>query len=79
MKRTFTAKYDHHQPNRGFNGTVSSRNLFVLRNSTPYAVFLELGNIQIARDQQRLVIPDNRQALANWIAEAMVSDYKKSK
>ena len=75
----FTAKYDRHQPNRGFNGTVSSRNLFVLRNSTPYAVFLELGNIQNARDQQRLVIPDNRQALANWIAEAMVSDYKKSK
>lgn len=79
LKRTFTAKYDRHQPNRGFNGTVSSRNLFVLRNSTPYAVFLELGNIQNARDQQRLVIPDNRQALANWIAEAMVSDYKKSK
>mgnify|MGYP002229007932 CR=1 FL=1 len=41
--------------------------------------FWELGNIQNARDQQRLVIPDNRQALANWIAEAMVSDYKKSK
>ena len=48
LKRTFTAKYDRHQPNRGFNGTVSSRNLFVLRNSTPYAVFLELGNIQNA-------------------------------
>lgn len=42
-------------------------------------LFLELGNIQNARDRQRLVIPDNRQALANWIAEAMVSDYKKSK
>lgn len=73
LKRTFTAKYDRHQPNRGFNGTVSSRNLFVLRNSTPYAVFLELGNIQNARDQQRLVIPDNRQALATgllrlWLA-----------
>ena len=79
LKRTFTAKYDRHQPNRGFNGTVSSRNLFVLRNSTPYAVFLALGNIQSERDQQRLVIHDNRQALANWIAEAMVSDYKKSK
>lgn len=79
LKRTFTAKYDRHQPNRGFNGTVSSRNLFVLRNSMPYAVFLELGNIQNARDQRRLVIPDNRQALANWITEAVVSDYKKSR
>ncbi|CCY89869.1 MULTISPECIES: N-acetylmuramoyl-L-alanine amidase family protein [unclassified Phocaeicola] len=77
LRRTFTAKYDRHQPNRGFGGTVSARNLFVLRNSTPYAVFLELGNIQNARDQQRLVIPDNRQALANWITEAIVHDYKK--
>lgn len=77
LHRTFTAKYDRHQPNRGFDGTVSARDLFVLRNSTPYAVFLELGNIQNARDQQRLVIPDNRQALANWITEAIVNDYKK--
>lgn len=77
LKRTFTAKYDRHQPNRGFRGTVSARNLFVLRKAVPYSVFLELGNIQNARDQQRLVIPDNRQALANWIAEAIVKDYKK--
>lgn len=42
-------------------------------------LFFGIRNIQNTRDQQRLVIPDNRQALANWIAEAMVSDYKKSK
>ena len=77
LQKTFRAKYKRHQPTRGFRGTVSERNLYVLRNSTPYAVFLELGNIQNARDQQRLVIPDNRQALANWIAEAIVNDYKK--
>lgn len=77
LQKTFKAKYDRHQPNRGFEGTVSERNLFVLKNSTPYAVFLEVGNIQNARDQQRLVIPDNRQALANWITEAIVADYKK--
>lgn len=76
LQKTFRAKYNRHQPNRGFEGTVSERNLYVLRNSTPYAVFLELGNIQNARDQQRLVIPDNRQALANWITEAIVKDYK---
>jgi N-acetylmuramoyl-L-alanine amidase len=40
-------------------------------------VFLELGNIQNKRDQQRLVIPSNRQALAKWIAEAIVADAKK--
>lgn len=79
LRTTFDAKYDKHQPNRGFRGTVSERNLFVLRKTTPVAVFMELGNIQNARDQQRLVIPNNRQALANWITEALTTDYKKMK
>lgn len=79
LQKTFKKKYDIHQPNRGFDGTVSARDLFVLRNTTPYAVFLEVGNIQNAQDQKRLVIPDNRQALANWITDAIVEDYKKSK
>lgn len=76
LQTTFAAKYGRHQPNRGFRGTVSERNLYVLRNTTPVGVFLELGNIQNARDQQRLVIPDNRQALANWIAEGIVKDFR---
>lgn len=79
IRQTFKAKYDRHQPNRGFDGTVSERNLFVLRNTTPVAVFLEVGNIQNAQDQKRLVIADNRQALANWITLAIENDYKKSK
>ena len=78
LQTTFAAKYDRHQPNRGFAGTVSERNLFVLKNSTPYAVFLELGNIQNPQDQKRLVIAQNRQALANWIAEAAVKDFRKA-
>lgn len=77
LHSTFAAKYDRHQPNRGFDGTVSERELYVLKNSTPYAVFLELGNIQNPQDQKRLVISDNRQALANWIAEAVVKDKQK--
>lgn len=79
LQSTFRAKYNQHQPGRGFGGTVSQRDLFVLNKTTPVAVFLELGNIQNSLDQQRLVIPDNRQALANWIAEAMVADYARSK
>jgi transposase len=77
IQRTFRSKYDRHQPNRGFDGTVSERNLFVLRNTTPVAVFLEVGNIQNAQDQKRLVIADNRQALANWITLAIEKDYRK--
>lgn len=79
LRATFDKKYDKHQPNRGFRGTVSERNLFVLRNSQPVGVFLELGNIRNKRDQQRLVLSNNRQALARWIADGMAADYKKEK
>ena len=76
MKDTFQRKYSRHQPNRGFEGTVSARKLYVLVNSTPPALFVELGNIQNSFDQRRLVISDNRQALANWMCEGLVKDYK---
>lgn len=77
MKNTFEAKYDRHQPNRGFEGTVSARNLYVLLNATPVSVFVELGNIQNAFDQRRFVISDNRQALAKWMTEAFIADFRK--
>lgn len=79
LKSTFQKKYDHHQPGRGFRGTVSKRDLYVLVNSTPPAVFVELANIQNTYDQQRIVKSNNRQALANWICEAFVKDYKNNK
>ena len=76
IHRTFERKYDRHQPNRGFRGTVSARNLYVLLKSRPVAAFLELGNIQNERDRKRLVLPSNRQALADWICEGIARDYK---
>lgn len=79
MKDMFESKYDKHQPNRGFSGTVSSRNLYVLAHTTPASVFVELGNIQNAFDQRRLVIPSNRQALAKWLMEGFLKDYKGKK
>lgn len=79
MKNTFESKYDKHQPNRGFSGTVSARNLYVLANTSPSSVFVELGNIQNAFDQRRFVISSNRQALAKWLMEGFITDYKKAK
>lgn len=79
MKKTFESKYSKHQPNRGFAGTVSDRNLFVLCNASPVSVFVELGNIQNAFDQRRFVISSNRQALAKWLMEGFIADYKKAK
>ena len=77
MRNTFQAKYDKHQPNRGFSGTVSERNLYVLRNALPVGTYVELGNLQNTLDQRRFVLADNRQALANWMTEAIISDYRK--
>ena len=79
MKDTFESKYDKHQPNLGFSGTVSGRNLYVLSHTTPASVFVELGNIQNTFDQRRLVINSNRQALAKWLMEGFLKDYKEKK
>lgn len=79
MKYTFESKYGKHQPNRGFSGTVSGRNLYVLSHTTPASVFVELGNIQNTFDQRRLVINSNRQALAKWLMEGFLKDYKEKK
>lgn len=79
MKDTFESKYGKHQPNRGFSGTVSGRNLYVLSHTTPVSVFVELGNIQNSFDQRRLVINSNRQALAKWLMEGFLKDYKEKK
>lgn len=74
---TFAEKYGEHQPSRGFTGTVSCRELYVVRKITPPVVFVELGNIQNKRDQQRFIKPNNRQALANWLYEGILKDFQK--
>lgn len=79
MKETFAHKYRHHQPGRGFSGTVEGRNLYVLRHTLPTSLFVELGNIQNAYDQQRFILSNNRQALAKWIAEGFIKDYQQVK
>ncbi len=79
FQQTFDSKYRKHQPRRGFSGTVSSRNLYILRKTNPVAVFIELGNIQNYRDQQRFIDENNRQALANWLTEGVIKDFKSQK
>ncbi|MEJ8801833.1 N-acetylmuramoyl-L-alanine amidase family protein [Pontibacter sp. H249] len=80
IHKTFYNKYNRHQPERSYSGTVSHRSsLYVVKYSHPPTVFIELGNIRNNLDQRRFVIPNNRQALANWITEGIISDYRKSK
>ena len=76
---TFEKSYKKHQPGRGFSGTATSRNLYMLKNTIPVAIFVELGNIRNERDQKRFVLESNRQALANWLTNGLVEDYKKNK
>ncbi len=78
LKQTFEKKYAEHQPNRGYSGSVSERNLYVIKNSVTPSVFIELGNINHTRDQQRFINPDNRQAVANWLRDGLIADFKKS-
>ena len=77
IKETFESKYQKHQPSRGFSGTVTNRDLYVLRGTNPPAVFIELGNIQNWRDQLRFMLENNRQAVANWLTEGLISDFIK--
>lgn len=76
MLKTFDDHYNKHQPNRGFTGTVSTRNLYMLDKTNPVAVFVELGNIRNSFDQRRFLDPNNRQALANWLCRGFIADYE---
>jgi N-acetylmuramoyl-L-alanine amidase len=76
---TFQKKYDEHQPGRGYAGSVSTRNLYVVKNTYPVALFVELGNINHTRDQLRFIRGTNRQAIANWLLEGLMEDFKTNK
>lgn len=79
IRDVFDQKYARHQPNRGYSGTVSGRNLYVIRRTIPPAILIELGNIQNSRDQRRFLDHNNRQALANWITEGIINDFENNK
>lgn len=78
LRDTVEEKYRLNQPDRGYAGTVSSRNLYMLTQTDPPTVYIELGNIHNPRDQERLIEPNNRQALANWLCEGVLKDFRNS-
>lgn len=73
MYRTIKSEYEEHQSNRGYRGVVRGRNLHTLRESKPPSVYIELGNITNEFDQKRLLIVNNRQAIANWLTQGIIS------
>lgn len=76
LHNTFQNKYKIHRADGTYNGYIRTRGLYVLRNTAPPAVFIELGNIRNARDQKRILLSSNRQALADWIFEGLTQDNK---
>jgi N-acetylmuramoyl-L-alanine amidase len=74
LHQTFLQKYLQLRGQRGYTGSVSARNLLTLKETTAQkAVYIEMANIKNDWDQQRLVIKNNRQAVANWIYQGLIS------
>ena len=78
IRDVFQRKYDRHQPGRGFEGTVEYRGLYILRHLQPPSILAELGNIQNPDDRRRLILSNNRQALANWMKEGILEDFQEN-
>lgn len=70
MQKTMKQKYARY---RDYHGTISSRSLHMLRETKPTSIYIELGNIRNSRDQQRILLESNRQALANWLFEGLLN------
>ena len=77
IHKTFDAKYKKFQPNRTYAGTFEDRtSLYLVKKTHPAMTFIEIGNIRNAKDQVRILDPDNRQALAKWISEGVLLDFE---
>lgn len=72
LHQTMKSKYQKYRASGEYHGTVTARDLHMLRESKPNTVYIELGNISHYRDQQRIILEDNRQALANWLVEGLM-------
>lgn len=72
MQEVIRQKYAKHQRGRDYEGTVTPRDLHMLRETLPTGIYIELGNIRNVSDQQRIVIDRNRQLLADWLYEGLL-------
>ncbi len=75
LHEVFKAKYSIHRKSGQYEGSVKPRDLHMLRETMPISAFLEVANIQNPNDQKRIILPANRQAIADWLTEGLLSDY----
>jgi N-acetylmuramoyl-L-alanine amidase len=79
LLREMERQYRRHQPGRGFSGHVSHRNLYILREMRPPTIMVEVGNFQNARDRERILNHNNRQAVANWLTNGLIEDFRNNR
>ena len=75
LRKTMLNKYNVYQKGKKYKGTVTARDLHMLRETKTKSVYVELANILNSVDQQRIVIPKNRQYLADWLFEGILNVY----
>ncbi|RPD98539.1 N-acetylmuramoyl-L-alanine amidase [Aureibaculum marinum] len=75
---SFKEKYNEHQPNRKYLGSVSPRGLYVIKSTLPAMVYIEIGNIKNKKDQKRILNYQNREALAQWIHNGLLVDFEEN-
>lgn len=71
MQDVFSEKYSRYRSNGEYFGSVSTRNLYMLRVPYPTTLYVELANIKNEADRKRILPSTNRQALANWLYEGL--------
>ena len=72
LQNTMKQKYQQYRKTGAYTGTVKTRDLHMLREVIPPTVYIELANIRNKADQQRIILPGNRQALADWLYEGLI-------
>ena len=72
MQAAVGRAYERTRAGRGYKGTVSARDLHVLRETKPAAILIELANMANPSDQLRIIEPKNRQLIADWLLEGLL-------
>ena len=74
LQKAIRKKYRKYRANGQYHGTVTPRDLHMLRETLPPSVYIELANIRNKFDQQRVILESNRQALADWLLEGILGN-----
>ncbi len=74
MHKSMEANYRKYRKGRGYDGSVTSRDLHMLRETKVTSAYIEIGNIRHPTDQQRIIVPRNRQLLADWLFQGLVEN-----